>query len=74
MLTRYVRATGAATLLLIALGGCRKAAPADAYGNFEAEEVVVSSEASGQLTRFAAAEGQALAAQTVVATVDTVAL
>ena len=74
MLTTYARVTGAATVLLIALGACRKAAPADAYGNFEAEEVVVSSEASGQLTRFDAVEGQSLAAKTVVATVDTVAL
>ena len=71
MFTISTRACAAALLLLSA---CSKATPADAYGNFEAEEVVVSSESSGQLLRFDAVEGQTLAANAEVAMVDTVAL
>lgn len=65
-----------AALLLLGFGvsACAKAAAADAYGNFEAEEVVVSAEASGQLVRFEPVEGQTLVAGTVVAMVDTVPL
>ncbi|MCC7054453.1 MAG: HlyD family efflux transporter periplasmic adaptor subunit [Gemmatimonadaceae bacterium] len=62
----------AGTLLLVA--ACTKPAPADAYGNFEAEEVVVGGEVAGQLTAFAPVEGRELAAGAVVAQVDTVPL
>ena len=63
-----------ATMLLTAIMSCTKEPRADAYGNFEAEEVVVSAEASGQLVQFTPVEGQALSAQSLVATVDTIAL
>lgn len=43
----------------------------DAYGNFEANEVVVSAEAAGQLRTFALAEGEQIAAGAVVGLVDT---
>lgn len=43
----------------------------DAYGNFEANEVVVSSQTNGQLQMFTPVEGAVLAAGTVVAVVDT---
>jgi HlyD family secretion protein len=51
--------------------GCDRAAPADAYGNFEAEEVAVAAQASGQLSSFMAVEGAKLTAGEVVATLDT---
>jgi HlyD family secretion protein len=64
----------AAVMFALVLCGCNKAAPADAYGNFEAEEVVVSAESGGQLMRFDAVEGQTLTANAAVAMVDTVPL
>jgi HlyD family secretion protein len=69
-----VRRETIAAFVLLALTACRKPAPADAYGNFEAEEVVVSAEASGQLVRFDVAEGAHLSADSVIAMVDTVVL
>ncbi len=59
--------------LLIA--GCsHRNKPADAYGNFEATEVIVSSEATGKLVMFAPDEGDLLDTGQHVATVDTVLL
>jgi HlyD family secretion protein len=54
------------------VAACSKPAPPDAYGNFEAEEVVVSAETSGQLKSFTPTEGATLAAGAVVAQLDTV--
>jgi HlyD family secretion protein len=62
-----------AVLISVLLAGCRKDEP-DAYGNFEADEVVVSAEGSGRLLRFEPREGQALDAGAVVALIDTTAL
>jgi HlyD family secretion protein len=45
---------------------------ADAYGNFETDEVLVSSESNGKLLRFSVEEGQKLEAGAAVAVVDTV--
>src|SRR5260221_1473653 len=53
------------------LAACSKADTPDAYGNFEANEVVVSSQAAGQLQSFTATEGATLAAGATVAVVDT---
>lgn len=58
-----------ACLLLVA--ACSKKDAPDAYGNFEANEVVVSSQAGGQLQSFTASEGETLAAGATVAVVDT---
>ena len=66
-------ARSAALLAALLLAGCRRDEP-DAYGNFEAAETVVSAEGSGRLVRFAAREGEPLAAGAVVALIDTVAL
>jgi HlyD family secretion protein len=55
------------------LAGCRSDEP-DAYGNFEAAEVVVSAEMGGQLMRLDAEEGVRLGRGAVVAQVDTVLL
>lgn len=59
--------------LLVAIGGCSDDEP-DAFGNFEATEVVVSPQASGQLLWFTPSEGTALPAGTVVGVVDTMQL
>ena len=45
-----VRAPLVITVALLA-AACTKASPADAYGNFEAEEVVVAAETSGTSAR-----------------------
>ena len=65
--------TASLAVALLVLGGCRKDEP-DAYGNFEASEVVVSAEGSGRLLRFEARQGEPLAAGTVVALIDTTTL
>ncbi|HEX6575285.1 MAG TPA: efflux RND transporter periplasmic adaptor subunit [Gemmatimonadaceae bacterium] len=50
---------------------CNRDKEPDAYGTFEADEVVVSSETSGRLVSFTPAEGAQIARGTVVAIVDT---
>lgn len=62
--------------LIIAVGaaGCARPAPPDAYGNVEATAVVVGAEAGGRLVSFVPNEGDRLAADTVVATIDAVEL
>lgn len=50
---------------------CRGGKEPDAYGNFEADEVSVSAQASGQLTSFTPVEGATLRVGEVVAVVDT---
>ena len=60
--------------MLLALAGsmgCAAKKAPDAYGNFEAVEVVVSSQATGQLQWFTPTEGTALTAGAVVGLVDT---
>lgn len=66
--------TRVTVLALLALAACQKQPLADAYGNFEAEEVVVSAETNGQLQLFAPVEGTVLAAGESVAQIDTVPL
>lgn len=61
----------AGTVLLAALAACNGDSEPDAYGNFEANEVVVSSQANGQLQSFTPAEGVQLARGAVVGLVDT---
>jgi HlyD family secretion protein len=62
----------AATLSLVT--ACGRDDTPDAYGNFEATEVVVSAETAGRLLWFAAPEGQRLEADAVVGVVDTIPL
>lgn len=50
----------------------RNANTSDAYGNFEATEIMVSSLSSGQLLVFVAKEGELLDANQVVGLVDTI--
>jgi HlyD family secretion protein len=64
-----------ASLVALTVGAaCRKTAQPDAYGNIEADEVVVSAQTGGQLMRFTAAEGTPLPAGALVGLVDTVQL
>jgi HlyD family secretion protein len=56
---------------LIGAVACRGGKDPDAYGNFEADEVSVSAQASGQLTSFTPVEGSALRVGEVVGVVDT---
>ena len=57
--------------LVCALASCRHAPEPDAYGNFEATEVVVSAQTAGQVQRFTPVEGMRLDRGAVVALVDT---
>ncbi|MEO7043125.1 MAG: HlyD family efflux transporter periplasmic adaptor subunit [Gemmatimonadaceae bacterium] len=50
---------------------CRASPRPDAYGNFEATEVVVSAQTAGQIERFLPVEGATLAQGTEVALIDT---
>ncbi|MBA3558667.1 MAG: HlyD family efflux transporter periplasmic adaptor subunit [Gemmatimonadaceae bacterium] len=59
-----------ASALAVMASACRKG-EVDAYGNFEAEEVVVSAETAGQLVQFRVEEGVKLPAGAVVGTIDT---
>ena len=63
-------ATRALTLSLV-FAACTGDADADAYGNFEADEVVVSAETQGRILRLDAIEGQLLDAGASVGLVDT---
>ena len=60
-----------ALAMIIVATACNRAAAPDAYGNFEADEVSVSAQASGQLTVFSPVEGASLIAGQLVAIVDT---
>ncbi|MCC7001547.1 MAG: HlyD family efflux transporter periplasmic adaptor subunit [Gemmatimonadaceae bacterium] len=61
-------------LMLGALSACGDGGAPDAYGNFEALEVVVASQTAGPIQQFLATEGQSLAAGAVAAVIDTTAL
>ncbi len=58
-------------LPLFAIVACQKSTPsADAYGNFEAQELIVSAEGNGRLLAFTAEEGQTLNIGAVVGAID----
>jgi len=63
------------SLIIIAglvLAGCsNKADKADAYGNFETTEVIVSSETSGRILKFEVAEGSEIDKGSEIALIDT---
>jgi len=65
------------TLLLASsfvLAACGGGDEPDAYGNFEATEVVVAAQTSGPVARFLVSEGERLEAGAVAAVMDTTAL
>jgi HlyD family secretion protein len=57
-------------MLAMLASSCNDNGEPDAYGNFEAEEVVVSAEAGGQLEWFTPVEGMRLAANVTVGLID----
>lgn len=63
------------SLIIIAailLGGCKnKTDQADAFGNFEATEVMVSAETSGRIQQFTAVEGSEIDKDAGIALIDT---
>ena len=59
------------SLLAIAAGCSNNKNEADAYGNFEATEVIISSETSGKIVQFDPAEGTMLEKGDLIAVVDT---
>lgn len=59
-------------IVTLLLAGCRNGSDeADAYGNFETVEVVVSSETSGKILKFDIAEGREIDKGTEIALIDT---
>lgn len=58
-------------LVVAAVAGCRSGNAPDAFGTFEANEVVVSAQAAGQLLWFTPVEGATLASGAVVGVIDT---
>jgi len=58
-------------VLFVGAVACHGGKDPDAYGNFEADEVSVSAQASGQLTSFTPVEGSTLRLGLVVGVVDT---
>lgn len=62
---------GTVVTALTVLAGCRHEIQPDAYGNIEAEAVVVGAQTSGQLLQFVPEEGVRLLAGDQVAVVDT---
>jgi HlyD family secretion protein len=62
-------------LLILLIGACRQQSdPADAYGNFEAIEVMVSAESGGRIISFLPEEGEQLMKDQVSVTIDTIQL
>ncbi|SMO77172.1 HlyD family secretion protein [Fodinibius sediminis] len=62
---------GIALLALIGFHGCSSDEVSDAYGQFEATEIRISSQSSGELLSFTAEEGRTLKAGEQVGQVDT---
>jgi HlyD family secretion protein len=60
----------AASIVAALAVGCKGNGEPDAYGNFEAEEVVVSAESGGQLEWFTPVEGMKLGANATVGLID----
>lgn len=71
VLSRRGAARAAALPAMLALAACGGAPEPDAYGNFEATEVVVAAQTSGQVERFTPVEGMRLEQGAIVALVDT---
>jgi HlyD family secretion protein len=61
-------------LALAVVAACNRGEKPDAYGNFEADEVVVSAQTTGQLLWFTPTEGSQLRSGDAVALVDTMQL
>ena len=62
------------SICLLVMAGCQKSERSDGYGNFEATEIIVSSEANGKLEVLNVEDGQRMGAGIVAAVVDTMQL
>ena len=69
--TRLARRAGTGLMAAASLLACRENDEPDAYGNFEATEVVVSAQTTGQIQVFTPEEGMRLERGVVVAVIDT---
>jgi HlyD family secretion protein len=73
--TKYTNNMKTITLLFIGallISGCSsKTGDADAYGNFEATEVIVSAETSGRIVSFGPVEGAQIEKGAIIALIDT---
>jgi HlyD family secretion protein len=58
-------------LSFLTLAGCQSNDKSDGYGNFEATEIIVSSEANGKLEQLDVEEGKRLTLNSIAAVVDT---
>ena len=59
-------------IAIVLFGSCKsKTEVADAYGNFEATEVIVSAETNGRILKFEAREGARIEKETELALIDT---
>ena len=73
--SRRVIMSLAAMLIIVGIASaCHRADAPDAYGNFEATEVVVSAQGSGQLLWFTPEEGLRLTSGALVGVIDTIQL
>ena len=59
-------------LLLLTISCKQRQSEADAWGNFEADEVIISSESSGRITAMNVTEGTVVSGGAVIAVTDTV--
>ncbi len=69
--TRLARRTGASLIAAASFLACDGNGEPDAYGNFEATEVVVSAQTAGQILVFTPVEGMRLERGVVAAIIDT---
>src|SRR4051812_15008424 len=74
MLSLKCRSLVSLGMTALSIVACSKADKPDAYGNFEAEEVTVSSQATGELRSFTPVEGTRIEKGVVIGAVDTVQL
>jgi HlyD family secretion protein len=70
-LSADIRRAALVAMLPWLASGCRSGPQPDAYGNFEATEVIVSAQTSGQIERFVPVEGDRIARGADVALIDT---
>lgn len=68
---RFLRRSGASLIAATSLVACNGDDTPDAYGNFEATEVVVSAQTAGQIQLFLPVEGMRLERGVVAAIIDT---
>ena len=70
-LARYGVTLGVLSAAAMLTLACSKKGDADAYGTFEATEVVVASQTTGQIERFVPVDGMRLQRGAIVAVIDT---